>query len=1049
MNAISSWSIRNPVPTIVLFLSLSVAGVYGFMQLRTNNMPDIDLPTVTVTVAQPGAAPSEMEVQVSRVIENAVATLEGVDDVSTSISEGSSVTTVEFTLGTDPETATSDVRNAVSGVQSSLPAAAQAPVVAKVNATGNSVLTFVVEAPTMSPDALSWYIDNDVAKVLLGIDGVSKITRSGGVDRVIRVELDPDRLAALGISAGDVSQTLASNNVNQPGGRANIGGQEQSVRTLASATTVEALADTRIALNGAGDVRLSDLGTVVDSWEKPRQAAFLDGRQVVAFNVYRSVGSSEIDVVKAARAAIADMGARTTTAKFTEVTSSSGFVQESYDAALEALWLGALLAIGVVWLFLRDIRATLVSAVAMPLSLIPTFAVMAAFDISLNNITLLALSLVVGILVDDAIVEIENIVRHMRQTGISAYQAAIEAADEIGLAVVATTATIVAVFLPVAFMPGIPGKFFFSFAVAVCVSVLFSLLVARMLTPLMGAYLVRAGGHDEDDTPAWVPTYLWLLRKALDHRWITLLAGIAFFAGSMMLATRLPTEFMAAADRGRSMISVELQPGSTIEQTTAAVQDITKRLEKEQPAVDSVFATIGTAASSGRGPNQGSSSAEVRTATVTVNLKPLTERTMSQQQFEAEASPKLNGVPGARIQFGADGFSGAKVSITLVGDNGQALEKASDALIDGMKSVPGLINPTSTAATTKPELIVRPDSAKAAELGVTPTEIAATVKIATIGDTDTSLAKFSLGDRQVSIVVTLPDGAIDDPAKLAILPLTGSKGTVPLGAVAAIGFDAGPNSITRVDRSRSATVEADLSGLTLGQATSAIRALPAMQNLPAGVHELARGDAQRMQELFSGFATAIAAGIILMYLTLVLLFRSFVQPVTILVALPLSVGGALGFLLVTGKALGISPLIGILMLMGIAAKNSILLVEYALVAEKERGMSRCEALLDAARKRARPIVMTSIAMGAGMLPIALGIGADAETRAPMAIAVIGGLISSTLLSLVYVPVVYTFMDDVQRFFARHLGKLLVEGPRTDRRAVTAIPGKVSDNAHPV
>ncbi|MCV3208125.1 efflux RND transporter permease subunit [Mesorhizobium sp. YC-39] len=1048
MNAISSWSIRNPVPTIVLFLSLTIAGLYGFMQLRTNNMPDIDLPTVTVTVTQAGAAPSEMEVQVAQVIENAVASLDGVDDVSTSLSEGSSVTTVEFTLDTDPETATNDVRNAVSGVQASLPAAAQAPVVAKVNATGNSVLTYVVEAPTMSPDALSWYIDNDVAKAMLGVGGVSKITRSGGVDRVIRVELDPDRLAALGISAGDVSQTLAAINVNQPGGRTTIGSQEQSVRTLGSVTTVEALADTRVAFSKAGDVKLSDLGKVVDSWEKPRQAAYLDGREVVAFNIYRSVGSSEIDVVKAARAAIAEMGSKTTAATFTEVTSSSGFVRESYDAAFEALWLGALLAIGVVWLFLRDIRATLVSAVAMPLSLIPTFAVMAAFDISLNNITLLALSLVVGILVDDAIVEIENIVRHMRQTGVSAYQAAIEAADEIGLAVVATTATIVAVFLPVAFMPGIPGKFFFSFAVAVCVSVLFSLLVARMLTPLMGAYLVRAGGHSEEDTPAWVPTYLWLLRKALDHRWITLLAGIAFFAGSMALAAQLPTEFMAATDRGRSMISVELQPGSTIEQTTAVVKDITKRLEGE-PAVDSVFATIGTAAESGGGPNRGSTSAEVRSANVTVNLKPRDERMVSQQEFEADASPKLNDIPGARIQFGADGFSGAKVSITLVGDNGDALQQTSDALIDQMKSVPGLSNPTSTAATTKPELIVRPDSARAAELGITPTEIAQTVKIATVGDTDTSLPKFNLGDRQVSIVVTLPDGAIDDPAKLAILPLTGSKGTVPLAAIADISFSAGPNSITRVDRSRSATIEADLSRITLGEATTAIRDLPAMQNLPAGVHELARGDAARMQELFSGFAMAIAAGIVLMYLTLVLLFRGFVQPVTILVALPLSVGGALGFMLITGKALGLSPLIGILMLMGIAAKNSILLVEYALVAQKERGMSRFEALLDAARKRARPIVMTSIAMGAGMLPIALGIGADAETRAPMAIAVIGGLISSTLLSLVYVPVVYTFMDDIQHFLGRHLSRLLVERSDADSQAATAISGKDPGHAHPV
>ncbi|SFT53374.1 efflux RND transporter permease subunit [Mesorhizobium sp. YR577] len=1027
MNAISSWSIRNPVPTIVLFLSLTIAGLYGFMQLRTNNMPDIDLPTVTVTVSQSGAAPSEMEVQVARVIENTVASLEGVDDVSTSISEGSSTTTIQFTLDTDPETATNDVRNAVSTVQSSLPAGATEPVVSKVNASGSSVLTFVVDAPAMSPDALSWYVDNDVAKALLGVDGVSKITRSGGVDRVIRVELDPDRLAALGISAGDVSQTLASINVNQPGGRTTIGSQEQSVRTLGSVSTVEALADTRIPLTTGGNVRLADLGKVTDSWEKPRQAAYLGGKEIVAFNIYRSVGSSEVDVVKAARASIAEIGSANPSVKFTEVTSSSDFVLESYDAAFEALWLGALLAVGVVWLFLREIRATLVSAVAMPLSLIPTFAVMALFDISLNNITLLALSLVVGILVDDAIVEIENIVRHMRETGQSAYQAALEAADEIGLAVVATTATIVAVFLPVAFMPGIPGKIFFSFAVAVCVSVLFSLLVARTLTPLMGAYLVRAGGHSEDDTPAWVPTYIWLLRAALNHRWITLIAGIAFFVGSMSLATQLPTEFMAATDRGRSMISVELQPGSTIEQTTAVVKEITKRLESE-PAIESIFATVGTAAESGGGPNRSSSSAEVRSANVTVNLKPRDERSVSQQQFEAEASPKLNDIPGARIQFGADGSSGAKVSITLVGDNGDVLQKTSDTLIDQMKSVPGLMNPTSTAAATKPELIVRPDDARTAELGITATEIAQTVKIATIGDTDTSLPKFNLGDRQVSIVVTLPDGAIDNPAKLAMLPLTGTKGTVPLGSVADISFNAGPNSITRVDRSRSATIEADLSGITLGEATVAIRALPVMQSLPDGIHELARGDAARMQELFTGFATAIVAGILLMYLTLVLLFRSFVQPVTILVALPLSVGGALGFLLIAGKALGLSALIGLLMLMGIAAKNSILLVEYALIAEKERGMSRIEALLDAARKRARPIVMTSIAMGAGMLPIALGIGADAETRAPMAIAVVGGLLSSTVLSLVYVPVVYTFMDDIQRFLGRHLGKLLVENP---------------------
>lgn len=1040
MNAISSWSIRNPIPTIVLFLSLVIAGMWGFAQLRINNTPDIDLPTVTVSVSQPGAAPSEMEVQVAQVIENAVATLDGVEDVSTTLNEGSSTATVEFTLDTDPEEATNNVRNAVSSVQENLPAGASEPVVTRVNVTGGSVLSFVVEAPSLAPDELSWYIDNDVAKALLGVDDVSKIERSGGVDRVVRVELDADRLAALGISAADVSQTLASINVNQPGGRMTISGQEQSVRTIGSVTTVEALAETRMPLSNGNDVRLSDLGTVIDGWEKPRQMAYLDGREVVAFSVYRSIGSSEVDVVDHVREKVAEIDAANPHATFTEVTSSSDFVEESYDAALEALWFGALLAVGVVWLFLRDIRATLVAAVAMPLSLIPTFAVMALLGISLNNITLLALSLVVGILVDDAIVEIENIVRHMRQTGKSAFQAALEAADEIGLAVVATTATIIAVFLPVAFMPGIPGKFFLSFAIAVCVSVLFSLVVARMLTPLMGAYLVRAGGHDSADSPAWVPTYLWLLRTALRFRWITLLAGIGFFVGSMILATQLPSEFMAAADRGRSMLSVELTPGSTIEDTSSVVLEISERL-KDDAAVESIFATIGAAAESGGGPNRGSSTSEVRSGTVTINLMPRGQRSVSQQEFEASATQTLSDIPGARMQFGGDGSSGSKISVTLVGDDTDALESVSEALLEQMKTVPGLANPTSTAANTKPELIVRPDNARASELGITPTEIARTVKIATIGDNDSSLPKFNLGDRQIPVVVTLPEAATTDISTLSILPLTGSKGTVPLGAVTQISFDAGPNTISRLDRSRSATVEAELSGITLGEASQAVRSLPIMRDLPEGVKELSRGESARMQELFTGFATAIVSGILLMYLTLVLLFRSFVQPVTILVALPLSVGGALGFLLLTGNALGLSALIGLLMLMGIAAKNSILLVEYALIAEKEHGMSRYDALIDAARKRARPIVMTSIAMGAGMLPIALGIGADAETRAPMAIAVIGGLISSTALSLVYVPVVYTFMDDLQHFLGRHLSKLLVEQKPQGEAALAPVKAK--------
>ncbi|KQT52782.1 MULTISPECIES: efflux RND transporter permease subunit [unclassified Aureimonas] len=1023
MNGISAWSIRNPIPTIVLFLTLAFTGLWGFGQLRVNTMPDIDFPMVTVTVVQTGASPTEIETQVTDLVENAVQTLSGVESVTSTISEGASTTAIEFTLDMDLMQATDDVRNAVDSIASDLPDAAETPLVARVDAGDFAILTYVVDAPALSPDDLSWKIDNDVAKALLAVDGVSKITRSGGVSRAILVKLDPDRLNALGVTVGDISRALAAQNVNQSGGRTVVGAAEQSVRTLGRVDSIEALRETPIAITGGQSMRLADFGEIVDGWEEPRSRARLDGREVVAFSVYSAKGSSEIAVTNAVRAAIGTLDAADAGASYAEVTSSSTFVQESYDAAFEALWLGAVLAIVVVFLFLRDIRATLVAATALPLSLIPTFAVMAWLDLSLNTITLLALSLVVGILVDDAIVEIENIVRHMRRSGKSAYEAAIEAADEIGLAVVATTMTIVAVFVPVAFMPGIPGKLFVSFAIAVCVSVLFSLLVARTLTPLMGAYFVKASGADShDDTPGWVFLYLRILRQALRFRWITVLLGIAFFAGSVFLATKLPTEFMPASDQGRSIVSVALQPGSTLAETDAVTKAVSAKL-KSQPEVASVFASIGATTEGGMGPVRMGAGASVVTATVTANLKPREERTVSQQDFEARSVHLFDDIPGARIQFGADGQSGSKVEITLVGENSELLTATAAELAAGMRGIAGLSNPISDAATAKPELVITPDKAKMASVGVTSAEIASLLNIATLGDADRALAKYNLGDRQIYVIPTLSDAARGDLSILSSLSVRGSVATVPLGSIADFSFGAGPTSINHVDGERTVSVEAELNGLTLGEARAAIEALPVMKTLPAGIHERTQGDAKRMAELFSGFTTAIAVGILLMFGTLVLLFNSFLQPVTILTALPLSIGGAFGFLYVTGASIAVSVLIGVLLLMGIAAKNSILLVEYAILARRS-GTDRHTALIEAATKRARPIVMTSIAMAAGMAPIALGIGADAESRAPMAIAVIGGLLSSTVLSLVYVPAVYTVVDDIERVLGRWLKKLL-------------------------
>jgi HAE1 family hydrophobic/amphiphilic exporter-1 len=834
---------------------------------------------------------------------------------------------------------------------------------------------------------------------------------------------------ALGITASEVSEQLKTQNVNQPGGRMTLGHSEQAIRTVGSAADVETLARTRLVLKGHRTVMLSDLGVIERSWAEPRQRARFDGREVVSFSVYRSVGTGEVNVTKAVRARVATFAAGHPDVTIREVTTSTDGVLEGYAAAIEALLIGTVLAIIVVWLFLRDVRATLISSAALPLSLLPTFGVMYLLNESLNTITLLGIALVVGLLVDDAIVEIENIVRHMRQSGKNAYDAAMEAADEIGLAVVATTFSIIAVFMPVGFMPGFAGQIFKAFAIAVCASVFFSLVVARMLTPLMGAYLMAPHGA-QDDEAFWIPAYLRFLEWTLRWRWLTVIAGIAFFVGSMSLTSLMPMDFIPATDKGRSVLAVELAPGARLADTDAATRKASEIL-KARPEVMSVYAALGTRTSSD-GIGGESTSGEVRRATLTVNLKPRSARALSQQQFEASVAPQLAEVPGARMRFGADGRSGAKVQITLRSESPDLLSRTVSAVTREMQTTPGFQNAGSTVSLVRPEIQITPKPDKAALLGVSTAVIAQTVNIATLGDSDQNLPKFNLEDRQIPIRVMLEEGARSDLSRILSLQVPTLDGTAPLSSVADIAFGAGPNQIDRVDRSRSATIEAELIGITIGQAEELVDRLPSIKALPLGVTRQAAGDGEHMKELLIGFVFAIGSGIVLLFFVIALLFNNFMQPVTILTALPLSLGGAFGVLMATGSALSMPALIGILMLMGIAAKNSILLVEYAITARSEQGLERNAALIDAARKRARPIVMTTLAMGAGMLPIALGIGADAEFRAPMAIAVIGGLLSSTVLSLVYVPAVFTVMDDLDQW-ARRVLRVFIQVPPLEAR----------------
>ncbi|CAN5176239.1 efflux RND transporter permease subunit [soil metagenome] len=1013
MKNISSWSIKNPIPIILLFTLLTIAGVLSFNNMRINNNPDIDFPLVAVTAARPGAAPSEMEIQVTRLIEDSLAGLSGVRHINSQVTDGVSSTSIEFELGTDTERATNDVRNAMSGLRADLPQDMQEPSVQRIDITGDALITWVVSSSTMTPEEISWFVDNEVSRTLLAIKGVGEVNRGGGVDREIAVELDPDRLASYGLTAAAVSQALGSVNSDQPGGRVTISGSERSIRTLGAATSIDALRETLVPLSGGRSVRLGDLGRVEDHWSEPRRLARYNGQEAITFNFLRSRTASEVKIAEKVREAVAKIDEDHPELTIRQVTASVEQIEESYIASLEALLLGAVLAVIVVFIFLRDWRATFIAAVAMPMSLIPAFAVLGPMGQSLNVVSLLALSLTIGILVDDAIVEIENIVRHMRD-GKPPYDASMEAADEIGLAVVATTATIIAVFAPVGFMPGIIGQFFKAFALAACVSVAFSLVVARTLTPLMAAYLLKHHKHDDAD-PFWMVRYLKMLSWSLKNRWKVFIGGTVILLGcfGIVFAGLIPFEFQPGGDVARAGFSVELPPGATLAQTDAVVQRLTRDL-RARPEVTSVYASVG--------------GQEVSQANVYADLVDKGDRKLSQQAFAREMVDGWKPIPGARIgagvaQQGGGPSDGTKYSFSILSDNGAALTAAARKVEAEMRTVPGLANVVNTASIARPEILVTPRPDQAALMGVSTSAISQAVRVATIGDVDQNLPKYNLGDRQVPIRLRLTTDAREDLAVIENLRVPTASGTaVPLSAVADIRFGAGPSQILRQDRSRIATVTAELNGIRSGDAAKAVNKLPSVKVLPAGVRQVPAGDQEFIQEMITGFAIAFGTGILLMYAVLVLLFKSFAYPITIMASLPLAIGGAFVALLIGGSSFSISSLIGVLMLMGIAAKNSILLVDYIIIAEQE-GRPRLEAIMDAAHKRARPILMTTFAMGAGMIPVAIGLGADVEFRQPMAIAVVGGLISSTFLSLLFIPPIFTIIDDISGWARRHMSNM--------------------------
>jgi multidrug efflux pump subunit AcrB len=1032
----SSWSIKNPIPGILLFIMLGLAGLMCFHWMKIQQFPDIELPMVTVTAALPGAAPPQLETEVARKIENSIATLQGLKNQYTNIQDGVVTVTAEFQLEKPLQEAVDDVRNAVSQVRSDLPADLRDPIVSKINLSGSPILTYTIQSPRMDEEALSWFVDYDVARAMLKVKGVGAVSRVGGVTRQVEVELDPEKLLALNATATDITRQLRLIQQDASGGQTKIGGSEQSIRTIATVKTAAEIAAMDIALSDGRHIRLDQVASIRDGIAERRSAALLNGHPVIGFEITRSKGASEVDVEIGVKEALETLKAAHPDIKITEAFNFVNPVVDNYKGSMSLLYEGALLAILVVWLFLRDWRATIIAATALPLSILPALIGMYYLGFTLNIVTLLAMSLVVGILVDDAIVEIENIIRHLRM-GKTPYEAAMEAADEIGLAVIATTFTLIAVFLPTAFMSGIAGKFFVQFGWTAALAIFASLLVARLLTPMMSAYILKPWvgkveshhdnqvlddqsqpikdhgdlelQHDRAKDGRVMRAYMRMVTWCLNHRWITLSSAIIFFIASLMLIPLLPTGFVPPPDTGQTQVRVELPPGSQFPDTLKAAE-YARSLIKDHPEIKSVYTTIG-GGSAGTDPFAGGASSEPRKATLTIQVTARSDRAASLQKIENDLRQRLAPLPGARIQVGIAG-NNSQYQIALSGDDPDVLITTARQVEREIRTIPNIGSITSSAALIRPELVIRPDFAKAADLGITTQNIAETVRIATAGDFDQNLAKLNLSQRQIPIVIKLPLSARQDQDLIKRLMITGSKGPVMLGTIAQVNIESGPSQIDRFNRLRNINFNIELNDQPLGDVAAAVDKLPTIKNLPPTVKRTNLGDADVMEQLFASFGLAMLTGVLCIYVVLVLLFKDFLQPITILVALPLALGGAFVLLLLAKSSFSMPSLIGLIMLMGIASKNSILLVDYAIIARNERQYSRMNALLDACHKRARPIIMTTLAMGAGMFPIALGIGTDPSFRAPMAISVIGGLITSTFLSLLVIPVVYTFIDDI-------------------------------------
>ncbi len=1028
---LSDLSIKQPVLATMIAASLVTLGVYSYRQLSVDQFPDVEIPVLTVQTLYPGAGPGTVEREVTKRIEEALNTISGVRHISSTSYEGLSAIVIEFRLGTNIHTAQQDAQAKINAIRADFPKDMEEPVIQRIDFNAMPIVSVSIESSRADIKTLSSLAEKTVKKQLETVTGVGEVKIIGLARREVQALVDPAKLKALGLTYAEVSMALQRENLELPAGKLEQGDREPLVRVAGKFRSVDEFRHLIVAARGGRPIFLPEIARIADGVEERRSAALINHDEGLVLNIVKQSGANTVEVADEIERAITAINSELPShIRLRKVVDQSLFIRESIEDVQVTLVLGGLLTVFIVFLFLNSWRSTVITGLALPVSVISTFIVMRALGFTLNILTLMGLSLAIGLLIDDAIVVRENIVRHMH-AGADHYTAAREATNEIGLAVMATTFTIIAVFVPVAFMGGIIGRFFYQFGITVGFAVLVSLYVSFTIDPmlssrwydpaadpkvprrLLGRWLGRMNDHMEGLQSVLGGTLGWSLR----HRWAVMLLGTGAVALSLMLFGKLGSAFMPEADPGELMVNYRATPGISLDRSEQIARQLVAEI-RGNPAVTYTYSSIG----GDRFPvNEGS---------IYIRLTPREGR----EHFlvvKSELRERLTRFPGVTTSVGSANanMEGKPIQITLRGADLTRLTAIGNSVMQLMRSVPGATDIDTSEDMPRPEIRVDVNRRAAGDLGLDLGTVASTVRGFIAGEV---VSQFEDPDGDSYDVRLRLDTTFRErnPQLLALdLPAQGGRALVPLSQVASIDSSTAPSKISRRDLMREVRLTANTEGRSLGEIVNDIKAGAAKLSLPPGYSIGYTGTAEDMEESFRYVGESLVLAVILIYAILASQFRSFLQPLAIMLSLPLSLVGVAGMLYLVKDTLNIMSMIGLILLMGLVTKNAILVVDFTNV-QRRAGMARTEAVISAARVRLRPILMTTLAMIFGMLPLAFEWGAGAEFRAPMARAVIGGLITSTLLTLIVVPVVYTYFDDIA---SRLLGRRREE-PATSSEA---------------